>query len=103
MKPGRFTRTCWEFPRSPSRHISPYAAGVGSSGAVESSSGRGAGFRAGSEGPSRLRRGGSAGTGGGPAMRAGYHVSRDQPLEGYDRLYVDDPFGNRIELMEPKR
>jgi len=34
---------------------------------------------------------------------AGYHVSRDQPLEGYDRLYVDDPFGNRIELMEPKR
>ena len=36
-------------------------------------------------------------------QRAGYHVSRDQPLEGYERLYVDDPFGNRIELMEPKR
>jgi catechol 2,3-dioxygenase-like lactoylglutathione lyase family enzyme len=36
-------------------------------------------------------------------QRAGYHVARDQPLEGYDRLYVDDPFGNRIELMEPKR
>ena len=35
-------------------------------------------------------------------QRAGFHVSRDQPLEGYDRLYVDDPFGNRIELMEPK-
>jgi catechol 2,3-dioxygenase-like lactoylglutathione lyase family enzyme len=35
-------------------------------------------------------------------QRAGYHVARDQPLEGYDRLYVDDPFGNRIELMEPK-
>jgi len=34
-------------------------------------------------------------------QRAGYHVSRDQPLKGYDRLYVDDPFGNRIELMEP--
>jgi catechol 2,3-dioxygenase-like lactoylglutathione lyase family enzyme len=33
---------------------------------------------------------------------AGYSVSRDQPLEGYDRLYVDDPFGNRIELIEPK-
>ena len=32
---------------------------------------------------------------------AGYRVSRDQPLEGYDRVYVDDPFGNRIELMEP--
>ena len=33
---------------------------------------------------------------------AGHHVSRDQPLEGYERVYVDDPFGNRIELMEPK-
>jgi catechol 2,3-dioxygenase-like lactoylglutathione lyase family enzyme len=36
-------------------------------------------------------------------QRAGYHVWKDQPLEGYDRLYVDDPFGNRIELMEPRR
>jgi catechol 2,3-dioxygenase-like lactoylglutathione lyase family enzyme len=26
----------------------------------------------------------------------------DEPLDGYDRVYVDDPFGNRIELMEPK-
>ena len=25
---------------------------------------------------------------------AGYHVSGDHPLEGYDRLYVDDLFGN---------
>src|SRR6185312_12918490 len=25
---------------------------------------------------------------------------RDEPLEGFDRLYVFDPFGNRIELME---
>jgi CheY-like chemotaxis protein len=32
----------------------------------------------------------------------GYRVIEDQPLEGYDRLYVEDPFGNRIELMEPK-
>lgn len=24
----------------------------------------------------------------------------DEPLEGYDRVYVDDPFGNRIELMQ---
>ena len=32
----------------------------------------------------------------------GYRVVEDQPLEGYDRCYVDDPFGNRIELMEPK-
>jgi len=35
-------------------------------------------------------------------QRGGYHVWRDQPLEGYERLYVDDPFGNRIELMEPR-
>ena len=28
-------------------------------------------------------------------------VVDDQPLEGFDRVYVDDPFGNRIELMEP--
>jgi catechol 2,3-dioxygenase-like lactoylglutathione lyase family enzyme len=31
---------------------------------------------------------------------AGYTVKTDEPLEGYDRVYVDDPFGNRIELME---
>ena len=30
----------------------------------------------------------------------GHAVVEDQPLEGYDRVYVDDPFGNRIELME---
>jgi len=33
--------------------------------------------------------------------RAGHRVVEDEPLEGYDRVYVDDPFGNRIELMEP--
>jgi len=33
---------------------------------------------------------------------AGYRVVDDEPLEGYDRVYADDPFGNRIELMEPK-
>jgi catechol 2,3-dioxygenase-like lactoylglutathione lyase family enzyme len=33
---------------------------------------------------------------------AGFRVVEDQALEGYDRMYVDDPFGNRIELMEPK-
>lgn len=32
---------------------------------------------------------------------AGHRVVNDEPLEGYDRIYVDDPFGNRIELMEP--
>jgi catechol 2,3-dioxygenase-like lactoylglutathione lyase family enzyme len=32
---------------------------------------------------------------------AGHDVREDEPLEGYHRVYVDDPFGNRIELMEP--
>jgi catechol 2,3-dioxygenase-like lactoylglutathione lyase family enzyme len=31
---------------------------------------------------------------------AGYEVISDEPLEGYKRVYVSDPFGNRIELME---
>lgn len=36
------------------------------------------------------------------ALRAaGVPVVDDEPLEGYDRVYVSDPFGNRIELMEP--
>lgn len=30
----------------------------------------------------------------------GYTMKTDEPLEGYHRIYVDDPFGNRIELME---
>ena len=30
-------------------------------------------------------------------------VIDDEPLEGYLRVYVADPFGNRIELMEPVR
>lgn len=34
--------------------------------------------------------------------RAGCRVTEDRPLEGYDRKYVEDPFGNRIELMQPK-
>ena len=32
---------------------------------------------------------------------AGAEVRRDEPLDGYDRIYTEDPFGNRIELMEP--
>lgn len=41
-----------------------------------------------------------------PALKArlkslGYALKDDEPLEGYQRIYVDDPFGNRIELMEP--
>jgi len=31
----------------------------------------------------------------------GYSVDVDQNPEGYERRYVDDPFGNRIELIEP--
>jgi catechol 2,3-dioxygenase-like lactoylglutathione lyase family enzyme len=31
----------------------------------------------------------------------GYIPKDDELLEGYQRIYVDDPFGNRIELMEP--
>jgi catechol 2,3-dioxygenase-like lactoylglutathione lyase family enzyme len=31
----------------------------------------------------------------------GYPTSEDQPLHGFTRRYVDDPFGNRIELMQP--
>jgi catechol 2,3-dioxygenase-like lactoylglutathione lyase family enzyme len=31
---------------------------------------------------------------------SGYPIKEDEPLEGYRRVYVDDPFGNRIELLE---
>ena len=34
---------------------------------------------------------------------AGYRVADDEPLENHLRVYVDDPFGNRIELMEAIR
>lgn len=34
-------------------------------------------------------------------QRAGVAVVTDEPLEGYHRIYVSDPFGNRIELLEP--
>jgi catechol 2,3-dioxygenase-like lactoylglutathione lyase family enzyme len=32
---------------------------------------------------------------------AGYALTEDQSLPGYGRVFVHDPFGNRIELMEP--
>jgi catechol 2,3-dioxygenase-like lactoylglutathione lyase family enzyme len=32
---------------------------------------------------------------------ADVHIADDERLEAYNRIYVDDPFGNRIELMEP--
>jgi len=31
---------------------------------------------------------------------AGFTVVDDEPLDGYDRIYAADPFGNRIELMQ---
>lgn len=31
---------------------------------------------------------------------AGFVVRDDEPLDGFDRVYVSDPFGNRIELMQ---
>jgi len=32
-----------------------------------------------------------------------YPVIDDELLPGYDRLFTADPFGNRIELLEPKQ
>jgi predicted enzyme related to lactoylglutathione lyase len=37
------------------------------------------------------------------AEAGGYRVTSDEPLEGCDRRHVDDPFGNRIELIEPHK
>jgi len=33
--------------------------------------------------------------------KAGYLAVDDQPLAGFCRAYLTDPFGNRIEVMEP--
>ena len=33
---------------------------------------------------------------------AGFATVDDEPLPGYERFYVHDPFGNRIECLEPK-
>ena len=33
---------------------------------------------------------------------AGFAGAEDEPMAGYDRRYIADPFGNRIELMEPR-
>ena len=35
------------------------------------------------------------------AMQAGFKVTAAEPIEGCDRRHIDDPFGNRIELIEP--
>ena len=31
---------------------------------------------------------------------AGYQIVEGEPLPGYAHVYVDDPFGNRLELLE---
>ena len=33
---------------------------------------------------------------------AGMQIVDDEPLEGYQRVYTTDPFGNRLELLEPQ-
>ena len=33
---------------------------------------------------------------------AGHRCTADEPLPGFNRCYVADPFGNRLELMEPE-
>lgn len=32
---------------------------------------------------------------------AGVTLTPDEPLAGYERIFAADPFGNRIELLEP--
>jgi hypothetical protein len=34
-------------------------------------------------------------------VAAGVPVGDDEPLPGFHRFYVSDPFGNRIELLSP--
>lgn len=34
------------------------------------------------------------------ARAAGYEVKDDDPLEGVDRIFVFDPFGNRLEFQQ---
>jgi catechol 2,3-dioxygenase-like lactoylglutathione lyase family enzyme len=33
---------------------------------------------------------------------AGCEVLEDAPLEGFERRFTSDPFGNRVELLEPR-
>jgi catechol 2,3-dioxygenase-like lactoylglutathione lyase family enzyme len=35
------------------------------------------------------------------AQAFGSPLATDEPLSGYERVFIYDPFGNRIELMEP--
>src|SRR5207248_2679628 len=31
---------------------------------------------------------------------AGFQITEAEPLQGYDHIYVNDPFGNRLELLQ---
>jgi hypothetical protein len=33
---------------------------------------------------------------------AGFPTHGDEPIEGFDRVFVADPFGNRLELLEAR-
>jgi hypothetical protein len=35
------------------------------------------------------------------ARAAGYDVIDDDLLEGHERIYIYDPFGNRLEFLRP--
>jgi catechol 2,3-dioxygenase-like lactoylglutathione lyase family enzyme len=35
------------------------------------------------------------------ARRHGCEIAEDEPLPGYERVFIYDPFGNRLELIEP--
>jgi catechol 2,3-dioxygenase-like lactoylglutathione lyase family enzyme len=35
------------------------------------------------------------------ARTAGYEVIDDDLLEGHERIYINDPFGNRLEFLKP--
>ena len=32
-----------------------------------------------------------------------HKIAEDEPLPGYARIFIYDPFGNRVELIEPIR
>jgi catechol 2,3-dioxygenase-like lactoylglutathione lyase family enzyme len=32
---------------------------------------------------------------------AGYNLIEGEPMQGFQHLYVNDPFGNRLELLQP--
>ncbi len=34
---------------------------------------------------------------------AGCDVTFDEPIDGFERAFTADPFGNRLELLEPRR